>query len=133
MATPDSKSSDDDAPAPAAALLGNVQLSDPQVRALRIAVIVMGFLIVMGLVALIGRIIYLVARPSAQTATQSSPLATEVTASLPAGAQVRSMSLQGDRIAIHYDAPGGSGIVVVDLATGRTLSRVQLAPGVPKP
>ena len=56
-----------------------------------------------------------------------------MTATLPAGAQVRGLALQGDRLAIHYDTAAGSGIAVVDLATGRTLSRVQLVPGAPKP
>ena len=40
---------------------------------------------------------------------------------------------QRDRLAIHYETAAGSGIAVVDLASGRTLSRVQLRPGVPQP
>jgi hypothetical protein len=124
---------DEDEDTAGASLLGNVNLSDPQVRTLRIAVIVMSVLIVMGLVAVIGRIVYLMARPSGQIAAPSSHLAPEVTATLPAGAHIRSVALQGERLAIHYETVGGSGIAVVDLASGRTLSRVQLVPEAPKP
>ena len=90
-----SKSSDvDDASSPS--LLAGVQLNDPQVRALRVAVIAMGVLIVMGLIALIGRIIYIVARPSAQTANPSGVIALEIKASLPLGAMVRTLALNGE-------------------------------------
>ena len=121
---------DEDAPAPS--LLDNVNLSDPQVRALRIAVIVMGVLIVMGLVAVIGRIVYLMARPSAPSASAASGrLAPEITASLPAGAHIKTVTLLGDRVAIHYEGATGSGIVVIDLASGRTLSRLKVVPEAP--
>ncbi len=113
-------------------LLAGVQLNDPQVRALRFAVIGMGMLIVVGLIALVGRIIYIVARPGTQIAAQSSTIAPEVRASLPGGAVVRSIALQGDRLAIHYDEPGGAGIAIVDLATGRMSTRISLVPDLPK-
>lgn len=123
---------DEDATA-SASLLGNVNLSDPQVRALRIAVIVMGVLLVMGLVAVIGRIVYLMARPAGQISAATGTPAPEIGAKLPAGAQIRSIAIHGDRLAIHYETAAGSGIAVVDLASGRTLSRVQLTPEAPKP
>ncbi len=115
-------------------LTAGIQLNGPQARALRFAVIAMGVLIVAGLIALIGRIIYIVARPSTQIASQSqsASIAPEVRAALPAGAVVRTIALQGDRLAIHYDEPAGSGIAIVDLAAGRVLSRVVLVPELPK-
>jgi hypothetical protein len=116
----------------APSLLTGVQLNDPQVRALRFAVIGMGILIVLGLIALIGRIIYIVARPGPQIASQSSTIAPEVRASLPAGAHIRTVAVQGDRLAIHYDDPAGSGIAIVDLAIGRVVSRVLIVPDSPK-
>jgi hypothetical protein len=129
--TADSQRVDEAGESPPSMMAG-VQLNDPQVRALRIAVIVMGFLIVAGLIALIGRIIYIVARPSTQIAAQSASIAPEVRASLPAGAVVRTIALQGDRLAIHYEEPAGSGIAIVDLSTGRMSSRVVLVPDLPK-
>ena len=133
MNTPKTRPNEDEDTAPGASLLGNVNLSDPQVRALRIAVIVMGVLLVMGLVAVIGRIIYLMARPAGQISVSAGPVAPEISTALPAGAHVRSISVQGDRLAIHYETAAGSGISVVDLASGRTLSRVRLVPEAPKP
>ena len=124
------RATDEDEPQ-AASLLGNVNLSDPQVRALRIAVIVMGVLIVMGLVAVIGRIIYLMARPSGQITSHSGQLTPEIAAPLPAGAHIKSVTLQGDRLAIHYEAAAGAGIVVIDLTSGKTLSRVRAVPEAP--
>ena len=126
------RATDEDEPQ-AASLLGNVNLSDPQVRALRIAVIVMGVLIVMGrgLVAVIGRIIYLMARPSGQITSHCGQLTPEIAAPLPGGAHIKSVTLQGDRLAIHYEAAAGAGIVVIDLASGKTLSRVRAVPEAP--
>ena len=132
MSTIPPKPKDDEEAAPAS-ILAQIPLNDPQVKALRIAVIVMGILIVMGLLAVIGRIIYLMARPSGQAAVASGSIRGDMTASLPAGAQVRNMSMQGDRIAIHYESPTGSGVVIVDLASGRPLGRIQLVPEPPKP
>ena len=45
----------------------------------------------------------------------------------PAGATVRNLSLSGNRLAVHYDAPSGGGIAIVDLATGRTVQRIELS------
>jgi len=118
---------------PAASLFGDVNLSSPQVRALRIAIIVMSILIVMGLVAVVGRIIYLITKPAAQVSASTGALVPEVTATLPSGAHVRNVTLQGDRLAIHYETAAGTGIAVIDLVSGRTLSRVHLAPDPPKP
>lgn len=132
MTTAAPRPKDDDEATPAS-VFSQISLNDPQVRALRIAVIVMGVMIVMGLVAVIGRIIYLMARPSGQAAVAGGAIRADVTAALPAGAQVRNLSLQGDRIAIHYESAAGSGIAVVDLASGRTLSRIQVVPEPPKP
>jgi hypothetical protein len=53
---------------------------------------------------------------------------------LPAGAAVRGVSLSGDRLLVQYEAShagtgGGGGVVILDLATGKVLSRVELVPG----
>jgi hypothetical protein len=133
--TPQPKPGADD-DVPGASVLAGVPLNDPQMRALRVAVIIMGALLVVGLLTLIGRIIYLFARPSPSAisaVTTSASIAPEIRAALPAAAQVRTIALQGDRLAIHFDAPTGSGIAIVDLASGRVLSRLTLIPDAPKP
>jgi hypothetical protein len=59
-------------------------------------------------------------------------MAPGVRLALPDGAQVRSMSLSGDRLAVHFDAPGGGGIAIVDLASGQAVSRIELVPEPPR-
>jgi hypothetical protein len=109
------------------------------VRFLKIAVAGMGLLIVLGLGAVIWRIVQLASSPKpvpAGAAVSSAPansaavaaavLAPEILLELPAGAAVRSVTMSGGRMAVHYDAPSGTGIAVIDLETGRTVSRVRI-------
>jgi hypothetical protein len=37
--------------------------------------------------------------------------------------------LEGNRLAVHYDAGGGAGIAVLDLETGRVVTSVTIEPG----
>lgn len=43
---------------------------------------------------------------------------------LPMGAVVRNVALDGDRLAVQYDAAGASSIVVYDFKAGRVVARV---------
>lgn len=91
-------------------------------RILLIAVIAMGVLIVFGVVAIVGRIAYL-----ASGITSSSSQTGVVPTSrldLPAGAEVRSLALDGRLLAVHFASPSGNGIAIVDIETGRTISRL---------
>jgi hypothetical protein len=108
-------------------------LSPGQVRALKIAVVVMGVLIILGLFTVFARIIYLASRsgPQVQAASQASGKTAQRLA-LPRGAIVRQSSISGDRLAVQYEAPSGAGIVILDLASGQIVSRVELAPEAPR-
>jgi hypothetical protein len=100
-------------------------------RLLMIGGSVAGVLIVLGLGVLLGRIIYHSSPTTSQTAASggdgqgdaSIPFGTHL--SLPEGAAVRSMALSGSQLAVHYDAPDGGGIVIINLATGRTVGRLR--------
>lgn len=96
------------------------------VRALKIVVIVLGVLLVLGFFTIVARLVYLAARPSPSAISPAAGAGVTASLDLPAGANVRSIALSGDRLAVHYDAPSGSGIAVLDTATGRTLARVRL-------
>jgi hypothetical protein len=110
--------------------------SDKQLRRLKVAVIVMGLVLIVGFGVVIGRIIYLVNRMEppplgsapAETAPSAGAASADVTLSVPAGAVVRHLSIAGDRLAVHYDSPGGSGIVVVNPASGQVIRRIRLTP-----
>ena len=39
------------------------------------------------------------------------------------------MALDGDRLAVHLKTPGGNEIAIVDIATGKVLTRVKIETG----
>lgn len=100
-------------------------------RNLKIIVIALAVLLFAGLATVIGRIIYLASgqatQPAATVATRP-----ELSLQLPAGAQVRSISLSGDRLAVHYEAAGAEGIAVLDLRTGRPAASVGIERAAPR-
>lgn len=105
-------------------------------RTLIFIVVFLGLLMVAGIVAVVLRVIYLSSQPATQqvsAAAGSEASAEGVSLALPAGAVVKSVSLAGDRMAVHYEAPGGAGIAVVDLATGAVVRRVKVVPGGARP
>jgi hypothetical protein len=113
-------------------------LSDSQIAMLRRAVIIMTTLLVAGVMLLIGRVIYLARGPTTQAASAASmnaPLLADVRLALPAGAEIRQMSLAGSRLAVHHSqaaggqAGGGEAITVLDLATGAVVSRISVERG----
>ena len=117
-------------------------LNAGQVRLLKIAVVAMGLMILAGLAAVAGRVIYLASGAQKQAGTSGAvPAAATGTGlrlmsaarlALPALAVVRNLALSGDRMAVHFESPAGSGIAIVDIATGAVVSRVELVPEVPR-
>lgn len=107
-------------------------LSPPQVRALKIAIVVMGIMIVVGLLVIIGRMFYLASNRPPQ-ATSTAATASEARIALPAGSTIRGIALDGDRLAIHYESSSGAGIAVMDIAAGRVLGRYSVVPDAPRP
>lgn len=105
------------------------------VKLLTTVVVVMGIMIVAGLATVVGRIIYLAsATPKQAPAAAARVPAIPVTPAevrqfglgLPAGAVIRTMSLSGSRLAVHYEAVTGAGIVLLDTETGMVVSRVRI-------
>jgi hypothetical protein len=100
----------------------------PHARAqsiLKFVVVALGVLLVAGLATVIGRIIYLASAPPVQPVA-SSTVSSNQTLQLPQGSEVRSISLSGNQMAVHYEMPEGSGIAVLDLATGREATHVSI-------
>lgn len=132
-----------DAPVSSAGLLLPAAGDTTALRIMKWVVIVLGIALVLGFFTVIGRMVYLTSRTDAsrdgaRTATTTalgakaaaiSPLA------VPAGHEVRSLSLDGNRLAVHVaPASGGAGsISVIDLATGAVESRITLTAEPPKP
>ena len=109
------------------------------IRSLYVKLLLSAMLVV-GLLTVIARIVYLASRPPAQATAVAGaaagsapgagllPLQPEALLELPADASVKALSLSGERLAVQYISPRGDGIAVLDLTTGRVVSRVKLAP-----
>jgi len=101
-----------------------------QVRALKIAVIVMGILLVAGFGLVMGAIVYQASQlpdkdaPPAPAAAVPPEAQSEL--AIPAGAKVTSLALDGNRLALHLESSAGPEVVVVDIGTGKVLSRIKL-------
>ncbi|HEY8248741.1 MAG TPA: hypothetical protein VIG38_15890 [Hyphomicrobium sp.] len=95
-------------------------------RNLKLVVIGLAVLLFAGLATIVGRVIYLASGASTQPAAPSLAIRPEQSIGIPAGAQVRSVSLSGDRLAVHFEAAGTEGIAVLDLQTGQTITTVGL-------
>ena len=50
----------------------------------------------------------------------------DVKLGLPRGSEVKSSSLQGNRLLVHHESPAGGGFTIVDLTTGAVVSRVTI-------
>ena len=102
-----------------------------QVKALKIAVIVMGLLLVGGFALVLGAIVYQASRLGQDTPAASNPAvsdqgATQVT--VPQGANVTAMDLDGERLALHLNGSNGPEVIVIDLDSGKVLTRITLKP-----
>jgi hypothetical protein len=109
--------------------------SPRQVRLLKIAVIVMGILLVGGFAFVMAAIVYQAShlgQGKAGKPTKAAPPApaavpgAETTLAIPPGGAVTSLALDGDRLAIHLNSSAGPEIAVIDITTGQVISRIRL-------
>jgi hypothetical protein len=100
-----------------------------QVRVLKIAVIVMGILLVGGFAFVLAAIVYQASK-GGQSSAGLGAVTGGTAGELPIAkdATITGMSLDGDRLALHLQSSTGAEIVVIDVTTGKTLSRVKLKP-----
>jgi hypothetical protein len=102
-----------------------------QVRVLKIAVTVMGLLLVGGFAFVLAAIVYQASgggQSGGRLGTGASLNGVESELPIPKDATVTSLALDGDRLALHLNSPAGPGIVVIDLNTGKVVARVHLKP-----
>ncbi len=111
--------------------MNSVRLLVSRLR-LKLVVLGLGVLIVVGLAAVIGRVIYLSSATPAQPAPLAQAVTTQPVLQLPAGAEVRSISLSGNRLAVHYQAGAKEGVAVIDLKTGQSIADVAVQRGAEK-
>ena len=99
-------------------------MTPTQLRALKIAVLGMGVLLVLGFLVIVGRIVYLLGRPSASADVSGRPVQIE----LPRDAVIRSQSLSGQRLSVHFEAPDGAGFAIIDLTGAAPPQMVRIVP-----
>jgi hypothetical protein len=99
----------------------------PGLRFLETTVYIMGGLLVLMLVVLLGGIVWKVSTKGPQE--PAKPNLVEL--ATPAGAQVQSVTLDGDRMAIHVVSGSTHEIIVVDTKKAQVLSRITLKPQAP--
>jgi hypothetical protein len=97
-------------------------------RVLKVVVVALAILLFAGLAAVIGRVIYLATPSTTQPAAPTLAIRPEQSLELPFGAQVRSISLAGNRLAVHYELGASAGIAVLDLQSGRLVTNVAIEP-----
>jgi hypothetical protein len=124
----------DPSPAPHAGDRSEAAARNRKERVLVFIVAFLGLLIVAGIAAVVLRIIYLSANPqpqpgSVETGPRSQLGAVEAgSLSLPQGAVVKSLSLSGDRLAVHYESGGKAAIAILDVSSGAVLRRYDVMP-----
>ena len=101
-----------------------------QVRVLKIAVIVMGLLLVGGFAFVLAAIVYQASggQSGARSGAGASLQGMESDLPIPKDATVTSLALDGDRLALHLNSPAGSDIAVIDLKTGKIVALVHMKP-----
>jgi hypothetical protein len=112
-------------------VLTGIVFTPRQVRILKIAVIVMGVLLVGGFAFVLAAIVYQASHPAQDgSVTRSVPgqAALSIDLPVPAGAAVSAMSLDGNRLAVQLNGPGGPEIAVIDLGSGKVVAHVRLKP-----
>jgi hypothetical protein len=93
-------------------------------RALKIAVIVMGVLIVVGTTALIVVVVHRMSSPPSLVATLPASLA--ATLDEPAGTRIAGIAAARDRLAIQLQGGGADRVVLIDPDTGAVTGRISL-------
>lgn len=105
-------------------------------RNLKILVTGLGILILLGVGAVITKMVSLAMAPRAQVSAPAAAAlagkAKELRVELPNGAKVVSVSLSDNRLALHHEGPGGTGILVIDLTTGERIADVKPQEALPR-
>ena len=104
-------------------------------RNLKILIGGMSALIVAGIGAIAFKMLAFTASPRAPASGTQAAIATpagEIALELPKGAKVVSVSVSGNRLAVHHESPTGTGIAIIDIDTGRRIADVKPQEAVPR-
>lgn len=85
--------------------------------------------ILLGLAAVFARMFYIASRSDGNQGKAPSIIQPGIRLPLPPGAEVGNVSLSGDRLAVSYSVEGKPGVAILDLATGKVASTIELDTG----
>ncbi|HYB05869.1 MAG TPA: hypothetical protein VED02_03935 [Methyloceanibacter sp.] len=112
---------------PETGTLSGTVFTPRHVRILKIAVIVMGVLLVGGFAFVLAAIVYQASRP-AQVGVGMGERAGSIDLPIPRDATVAGVSLDGNRLAVQLNGASGPEIAIIDLASGKVIALVRLKP-----
>lgn len=96
-------------------------------KLLRLAVYIMGVILVVGTIVLVVAII-----KRASNLSNAPPAGFgDVEVPVPQGSEVARFEVDGNRLALHIKRAGANEIVIIDLKDGKVLGRVRLTPKAP--
>lgn len=94
---------------------------------MKAVVIGLGVLIFVALGLIAARLVMLASEDQPGRAVKAAlPLQRAIDLAIPTGASVKSLSLDGGRLAVHYGTGASETIAVIDLGSGRVVSRVEI-------
>jgi len=96
-------------------------------RALKIAIIVMGVLIVLGTTGLIIGVVRRSSGPATSQIAATLPALGSVVLDEPAGTRIAGIASVRDRLAVQLQGGGADRVVLFDPATGAVAGRISLA------
>lgn len=97
-------------------------------RGLKIAVVVMGVILIVGFLAVFITIAYRVANPRAPVPGEG-PAGYDLPVALSAGAEISGIEFTGERALLTVTGPDGAqSLIVLDTERGRTIGRFTLQP-----
>ena len=110
----------------------NGPLTGGQVKALKIAIGAMGIMIIAALLAIVARVVYLSASTPASKATRTAAAVTAKAPefapkhvfSLPPGAEIERMSVEDNRLLVHFTTSGNPQAHLYNLSNGKLLSAI---------
>jgi hypothetical protein len=93
-------------------------------RALKVAVVVMGVLIVVGTM---GLVVGIARRSAAPSVVSAAAWAASVVLDEPAGTRIVGIAVVRDRLAVQLQGGGADRVVLIDPASGAVAGRISLA------
>ncbi|MEN2494326.1 MAG: hypothetical protein TECD_00217 [Hyphomicrobiaceae bacterium hypho_1] len=107
-------------------------LSPAGIKALKVAIAVMGAMILICVIVIIGRIIHISSESKTIESAQLDPLIPpSIEFILPAGTRVQHVSLDGPRAVVTFQIEGQTKVGIFDLYTGKRLTEISFLAQLP--